>query len=339
MYFLLGISLILAFLLIVNMFVAVFASALWSLISRFASGLSVASRGHIIFGLRILPVAVAFIFVSAFVIPAYLLLEPDASGETVSLKLAFLASLSSLGVGIALYRVFQTWIVTRGLAYNWLKQASEIALDGITVPVYRIKHPFPVIAVIGVFRPRMFVAEQVLESLDRSELLAAAAHECGHLQANDNFKRTILRLCRDLLILPFGKGLDRAWADNAESLADEYAARSGRSTALELASALVKIARIVPAHAVPAMPAGAFLITAGASLIDAENADVTSRVRHLVTISESTAFSTESRLLGLSAAGWFWSISMAMLISLPLTVQSLLIFTHDAIEKFVSFLQ
>lgn len=332
MYFLLGISLTLAFLLIVNMIVAIFASAFWRIISSWIGYLSVNARAQIIFGLRIMPVAVALVFVSAFLVPAYLVHEPAASGEVVSGKLALIAIVGSLGVLIALYRVMQTWIVTRRLASNWLSGAVEIALPGITVPIHRIKHQFPVIAVIGIFRPKMFVADQVLESLDQNEFAAAVAHEYGHLRANDNFKRTLLRVCRDLLILPFGKGLDRAWAENAESVADEYAAKTGRSTALDLASALVKIARIVPPHACPAMPAGAFLI-------EEQNVDVTSRVRRLVRLSEERCPEARSGLPLLARASYLWIWVLTILAILPLFDQRLLSFTHDAIELFVRILR
>jgi hypothetical protein len=71
-----------------------------------------------------------------------------------------------------------------------------------------------------------------------------------------------LRACRDvLLFVPFGRTLDRAWAEQTEAAADEHAARAGGAAlALDLASALVKIARLVPAGATPSMPAGAFLV-------------------------------------------------------------------------------
>jgi Zn-dependent protease with chaperone function len=208
-------------------------------------------------------------------------------------KLALIALASSLGIAIAAFRVLNTWLATRRLVSGWLNSAERITIDDVSVPAYAIEHPFPVIAVVGIFRPRIFIAEKVLDSLNPQEFRASIAHECGHLAAFDNLKRTVLRVCRDVLVFPIGKRLDRAWTDNAETVADEYAANKGRTTALDLASALVKIARIVPANATPAMPSGTFLL-------EEHNADVTSRVRRLVRLSEDRVPAVRSGLLGIS---------------------------------------
>jgi hypothetical protein len=70
-----------------------------------------------------------------------------------------------------------------------------------------------------------------------------------------------MRACRDsLLIIPCGRLLDSAWKQASEEAADEHAARGGAGVALDLASSLVKIARMIPVGARPAMPAGAFIV-------------------------------------------------------------------------------
>lgn len=332
MYFLLGVSLIFAFLLIVNLVLVIFTSAFWRIMSTRIRHVSVNVRGQILFGLCTLPTAAALVVVSVFLIPGYLRHEPVASGEVVSGKLGLIAIAGMLGVLVALYRVLKTWIVTHRLTSNWLSESVEISLPGINVPVYRFQHQFPVIAVIGVFRPKMFVAEHVLELLDHNELAAAVAHEYGHLLANDNFRWMLLRVCRGLLILPLGKRIDKAWAENAESVADAYASKAGRSTALDLASALVKIARIVPAHATPAMPAGAFFI-------EEQNVDVTSRVRLLLCLTEEQCSGSRRNLLGLAPAAYLWFAVLAILVLLPLFNPRLLVSTHQIIELLVHILQ
>jgi Zn-dependent protease with chaperone function len=281
MYFLLGISLMLALLLVLNLLVSTAATVLWRVLAPTAKTWTAHSQAQTIFALRIFPFAATLVFLVAFLLPAYFLFEPHSSEETVGVKLALLAFVSVIGVGIAAWRVFGTWRRTRRLVKNWLVHAKPILIADVKIPVYQISHPFPVIAVVGAFRPRMFVASQIFAALDRKEFRAAIRHEDGHLTARDNLKRTLMRVCSDSIVFPFGGKLDRAWAENVECAADEYAARNGgASAALNLASALLKIARIVPPDANPAMPAGAFLI-------EPQTADITGRVRYLLRLSET----------------------------------------------------
>ena len=93
-------------------------------------------------------------------------------------------------------------------------------------------------------RPRLFIAEQVLDALEADEIAAVIGHEFGHIAAWDNLKRLAMKLCGDILIVPFGRSLDSDWSEVSERAADEFAVGQGsRSTALNLASALIKIAR------------------------------------------------------------------------------------------------
>ena len=91
-----------------------------------------------------------------------------------------------------------------------------------------------------------------------------------------------MRACRDVLVMiPSGRLLDRAWLEASEAAADEYAAGRGRRVALDLASALVKIARLIPAGMKPAMPAGAFLVSA-----QEEVSGIKARVRRLMQLAD-----------------------------------------------------
>ena len=64
------------------------------------------------------------------------------------------------------------------------------------------------------------------------------------LPRGDNFKRSVMRVSRAaLLLIPCGRSLDRAWSEASESAADEHAAQQSSFVALNLASALVRIAQ------------------------------------------------------------------------------------------------
>jgi len=332
MYYLLAITLALALLLVLNFLVSLLATIAWRVLSSLAENWTAARRAQIIFGLRIQPMAGTLVFITIFLLPAYFLFEPHSSDEVVSSKLALLALISVVGIGTALRRVLKTMLVTRRLVSNWLACAETLALPNVSIPVYIINHSFPVFAIVGMLRPRMFIARQVLESLEEREIDAAITHEFGHLAAHDNFKRILLRICRDLLIIPCGEKLDRAWSENVEAAADEHAARAGgRQTALNLASALVKIARMVPEDSNPALPASAFLI-------DGQSGDVTWRVRRLLEIAGSTEFFEKRQRISLGFPLWAYSAVIFVFILFLATDHSFLQKVHFCLELIVAFI-
>jgi hypothetical protein len=281
-YELLGICLVLASLLSINALASLAAAACSRLLRRPLQNRSARTRAEILFALRVGPMALAFISVTLFLVPSYLGYEPYATSEIVSKKLAGLALISAIGVALALSRALCSWLATRSLLQEWLSSAVQIKLNGTSIPTFRIANSFPIIAVVGTFRPRLFIAEHVLETLSAEELTAAIAHEGGHLYARDNLKRSLLRVCTDvLMIVPCGRSLDRAWTEAAECAADEHAVQQSAETALNLASALVKIAKMVPVGARAAVPLAAFLVGVE------ETRGVKARVRRLLEIASN----------------------------------------------------
>jgi peptidase M48-like protein len=279
MFELLGLSLLLAALLTFNSAASLIIAGLWRLAGGSTDNWSAASRARLLFFLRTLPALIAFLFAAFLLVPSYLAYEPRHTAESVSLKLGVLALLSATGIGVSIYRAFATQRATRNLTSDWLRQGKPVKIAGINVESYEIQHQFPLIGIVGFLRPRLFIASQVLEVLTPEEISAAIAHENGHLAARDNLKRGVLQACRDaLLIIPSGRSLDKAWSEASEEAADENAACQGHGVALDLASALVKIARIIPLGARPTMPAGVFLLG------EEESKGILSRVRRLIAL-------------------------------------------------------
>src|SRR5262245_699151 len=226
MYLLLGTCLALASFFALNVCASAMVSLVWRIAEPLTRDSSARTRAEFLFALRLTAPMLSLIVVAILFVPAYVGYEPYGTSEVVSKKLAALTAISILGLGIALWRFFRSWTATKRLEKAWLRDAVAIRLPHLTIPTFRIEHSFPIIAVVGTFKPRLFIAEQVLESLTEDELAAAIAHETGHLAARDNFKRALLRGCRDLLtIVPSGRSLDRAWAESVECAADEHAAQ------------------------------------------------------------------------------------------------------------------
>ena len=255
MYYLIGTSLLLTFMLAVAILSASALSGVWKLGQIWLTGLRAETRARVAFMFRVMPIVIASTVGLAFVVPSFLLYEPNDTSERVGLKLVLIIAVAALGISAAGYRIFASWWRTRRLLGEWTIGAAPFTIDGFDLRILKLRHAFPVFAVVGIVRPRLFIAEHVLETLDEQELAAVLKHEIGHITAFDNLKRLAMKLCGDLLVAPLGRGLDRDWSEAAEAAADEYAVAAGdRNTALSLAGALIKIARIMP-EAAPPMPA------------------------------------------------------------------------------------
>ncbi len=141
-----------------------------------------------------------------------------------------------------------------------------------------------------------------------------------------------MRICHNLLpVNLLGRALDRTWIETAELAADEHAARSGAPVALDLAGALVKVARLVPRDLKPAMFAGAFLIAQ-------EIGCVRRRVLRLTQLALGGGDLKPERYvsigkLGACAFGFFLAVSFVVSIAGFSTT------IHSALEWVVSMLQ
>jgi Zn-dependent protease with chaperone function len=333
MYYLLGICLVFVSLLALNVLSAVAAALLWRIIKQPTRRWSSAPRARLIFALRTAPAACSLICVVALLLPAYLVHEPQHSTETVSAKLAVISLLSLFWVALLLWRTFAAWRATRMLITDWLLHAEPISIGGVNIPTYKLPHTFPVIALVGILRPKLFIASQLFDVLDEEEIRAALLHEEAHLMARDNFKRPLMRACCGVLkIAPSSRAIERRWAEEAERAADEYAARiGGAASALSLASALIKVARLAPEGGRPAMPVGSFFI--GES--DTQLAD---RVRHLTWLASQGA-QRQASATRLRLFNSFLSCSLFVILYLLITQTNILVTLHAIIEFFVAALQ
>lgn len=335
MYEFLGITLVLALLLTINATATLVAAGFGRIGKRLLKKCSARTRAEILFVMRIGPPVIAIVAIAAFMIPSYLTYEPHKSGEVVSWKLGALASLSAIGVGLAISRGLRSWLATRSLLKEWLASSTPVQLDAITVPTYVLRHSFPIIAVVGASRPRLFIAGQVFASLSQEELAAAIAHEYGHLAAHDNFKRSVMRISRAaLLLIPCGRSLDHAWSEASESAADEHAAQRSSLVALNLASALVRIAKMIPKGQQQIVPASVSAFLAG----NEDTPRVRVRVKRLVELA-----ATDPRQLVSSAplVRFMPWVVLTAVVSASITVESrpqVLAAVHAFVEEVVKFL-
>jgi Zn-dependent protease with chaperone function len=244
----------------VQLAISTAALVVWRLASHGAGELSPHRRARALLALRLLPSGGAALIVSTCVLPAFSRFEPRAGEEPIGPWLVVMGTVAAVMLGVMLVRTLRTVLASRRLTRLWLANATPLHLDGLTIPAYRIDTLFPVAAIVGIVRPRLFLDNRLLESCSSAEIGAVVAHEAAHLRRWDNFKRLIVRCLPDMVFAREAASLERTWSDAVEEAADAAAVVETRR--LDLADALIKVARLMPDRRRLELPASAFITSA-----------------------------------------------------------------------------
>ena len=228
-----------------------------------------------LFRLRVLPLTVALPGAFGIVLPLFIWFEPRETHERIPVTLVASALFALALLTRAVWRAARGLSATRALSRAW--RAKGQRLDGYQapLPVFAIDEPFPVVAVVGVRRPVLFIATRVLAECSDDQVRAMILHECAHIDARDNLKRLLLRACPDFSP---GRQLDEGWNRASEEAADAAAATRVPALTVSLAEALVRVARLAPVTRLDA-PVSAFY----------PGGSVEARVRRLLEGSATTA--------------------------------------------------
>ena len=214
---------------------------------------SASTTSRRLFRLRMAPAAAAAVLAWGGIPIAFALWEPAGKIERVGPVALTLAVAGAALIASSLWRLAMALRETQRI-HRSLVDAARGSLPGSPLPAFVIDSCFPIVALVGLFVSRLFVARTVVEACDAGELRAVVAHEQAHAGARDNLRRLLMAGAPDALAwLPVGAGMMREWAAMAELAADETAV-SYSSDRLHLASALVKVARLAttPPGALPA---------------------------------------------------------------------------------------
>ncbi len=198
------------------------------------------TRARALFVCRMAPLVAGVAVTFAWILPAFLALEPARTAERIGIRLAVLATLGGLAVVFAIARVALLWWRSAKLARRWMSEAVPLHATAACTghSIYEVASAGGLVATAGVLRPRVFVSAEVVRALSEAELAAAIAHEAGHISGADNLKRLLLRAATLRR-----SAAERLWIDSSEMAADDAALTRG-APAIELASALVKVARL-----------------------------------------------------------------------------------------------
>lgn len=281
-----------------------------------------AERARRLFLLRLLPAGLGAFLALALVVPSFLLLEPAQSGERIGWKLLLLATLSASVIVAGLARGALALLATRRLVRAWQRGARPLHLAGIELPAFRVDERFPLVALSGWLWPRLYVSNTVLEHCTSAELSAIVAHESGHLGRGDPWRSVLLHACPDLLALaPRALRIERRWAEAAEQAADDLASARGSASSLDLASALIRVARLAASSRTFELPMATLYRGGG----------VTERVRRLLEPRPAQVASRAGHSLG-------WSLLLAAGVAGCTSLLGALAPLHRVLEAVVSAL-
>jgi hypothetical protein len=230
---------------------------------------SARARASLLAQARLLPLAFVIVLVAAQV-HAFARFETSRA-ESAGPLLTVLALAGVMLVADAIWRAAMAWRATARLTAEWRASATALSLANWARPAWAIRPTFPVVAVIGAFRPQLFVAQQVVDGCTSRELAAIAAHEAAHIAARDNLIRLLFEMTPGARAFArVADAIERQWRAAAEEAADAAASRN--SDRLDLASALTKVARLAPITAPESIAASALI----------DGSDLQARVRRLI---------------------------------------------------------
>jgi beta-lactamase regulating signal transducer with metallopeptidase domain len=168
------------------------------------------------------------------------------------------------------------------------------------------------VSLAGILRPRILVGSAAAAALTPAELDAAISHEVAHQRSRDNLKRFLIYCAPDVLGWSgAARRLEEAWQAESECQADARAVRGDERRALVLASALVKVARLMrrPGLIVPSPGWSAFHVP---SLLETRVARLVSGRATLPGDVGRMRFAPVVCAFGIPAAVWILNLSYSL---------------------------
>jgi len=265
-------------------------------------------------GLRLLPSAGSLLIALTVALPAFLTYEPHREHEAAGPLLLALAAFATACLAHGLWRGWWACAAARSLLRHCLREAQPGVGSGAELHMVDVAEPL--VALIGAWRPRIVASESVRAACNPEEFREVLAHEAAHCATRDNLRLLMLVAAPDVIAWTrLGARLTAGWRAAAEREADQRATGADPERRLALASALIKVARLVNRGDV-SRPALGMSVA-----VD----DVSGRVRGLLAPPARTA---RARLLPLLAACG---------LLLPLLAVPCHAVLHELLEQLVRF--
>jgi beta-lactamase regulating signal transducer with metallopeptidase domain len=210
-----------------------------------------AVRARRLLQFRLAP-CIAALAITLFVItPAFAIYEPAHPDEEIGPILELLSTIALVQILWAMFSAVRSARLTTRIERQWLLGAAPIDSSRTAgLQAFAIESAAPMVALVGVFTPKLLAAKSVVEACTRDEIACIVAHERGHFDARDNFKRWLMAsLPGALRWTPIHGEIVDAWHHAAEDAADDAGTGGHAVARAELAALLLKIVRLAPAPA------------------------------------------------------------------------------------------
>ncbi len=109
--------------------------------------------------LRLAPAVLSIAFVAVVFLPSYWQFEPREGVEGFDLTLTTLAALALAVVGSAVVRGVIAWRGAARRTADWMRASRPLALAGTSMPAFAVDTDAPVMALVGVLRPRLLITQ------------------------------------------------------------------------------------------------------------------------------------------------------------------------------------
>ncbi|HXV75775.1 MAG TPA: M48 family metalloprotease [Candidatus Polarisedimenticolaceae bacterium] len=193
---------------------------------------------------RCLPAVSSAALALLIALPSFLAHEPRDRVEPVSLPLAVVAAFGLAILGGSVLRGASAVARTRTAVREWMREATPAVVPGWAGRAWIVAAEAPGVCVVGLREARLLVSRSTIAACTAPELAGIVAHERAHARAGDNRKKLVLRCLPDVVSwTPLSRAVERIWDARAEEEADVAALRADRTAGVEIAAALVKLAR------------------------------------------------------------------------------------------------
>jgi len=231
---------------LLDLAISAFVAILWRTRAIAPADVPPHVRARRVMWLRLAPGISAMAITMIVVTPAFAIFEPRHTNETAGPALLALAIAAMMQIITALTRAIRSVMLTAAVERRWLHSSSTLDAGG-SMRAFAIDSPSPIVALVGVFTPKLIAARSVIDACTPEEVASIVGHERGHLQSRDNLKRWVMASLPDALSwTPIHREMIGAWHHAAEDAADDAATGGEEMARAELAALLLKIVRLAP---------------------------------------------------------------------------------------------